>query len=223
MNGAILGIKQDQSQRFTEAGVRMPTTTIHTAPTYLVGITDEQKQGYVSIKLGFGEAKKNAKPVTGELKKAGITAPLRFLREFRMDDATEIQVIEEEGKKGISRGEVKIFVGEEIKPELFFTAGDEIAVSGTSRGKGFQGVVKRHGFKGGPKTHGQSDRWRAPGSIGSGTTPGRVLKGLRMAGRTGGDRVTVAGLSVVEVKEDCIVVKGLVPGRRNGLLEIRKK
>lgn len=223
MNGCILGTKKDQSQRFSEAGVRMPVTTIHTAPTYLVGITDADKQGYVSVKLGFGEAKTIAKPVAGELKKAGIKTPLRFLREFRMDGAKDIEVIDIDGKKGIAKGETKVMIGEEIKPELFFEAGDEIAVSGTSRGKGFQGVVKRHGFAGGPKTHGQSDRWRAPGSIGSGTTIGRIFKGLRMAGRTGTDRVTVKGLKVVEVTEDSIVVKGLVPGRRNGLLEIRKK
>lgn len=223
MNGCILGIKQEQSQRFSEAGVRMPITTIHTSPTYLVGITSSEKQGYVSIKLGFGTSKNIAKPVKGELKKAGIEAPLRFLKEFRLDNTRDITVIEEDGKRGVQCGEVKVFIGEEIKPELFFKAGDMIDVSGVSIGKGFQGVVKRHGFAGGPKTHGQSDRWRAPGSIGSGTTIGRIFKGLRMAGRMGGDRVTVAGLQVVEVTDTGLVIKGLVPGRRNGLLEVRKQ
>lgn len=223
MNGCILGTKQEQSQLFTEAGVRMPITTINTAPCFLVGISDEQKQGYLSVKIGFQAAKKTSKPVSGELKKAGITTPLRFLREFRLDTSRDITVIDEDGKRGIACGEAKIMIGDEVKPEFFFKAGDKIDVSGTSIGKGFQGVVKRHGFKGGPKTHGQSDRWRSPGSIGSGTTIGRIFKGLRMAGRMGGDRVTVAGLSVVEVKPDGLVIKGLVPGRRNGLLEVRKQ
>ncbi len=124
------------------------------------------------------------------------------------------------GKKGIIFGETKIFIGDSIKPTVVFKKGDLVKVSGTSKGKGFQGVVKRHHFAGGPKTHGQSDRERAPGSIGSTTTPGRVYKGKRMAGRMGGERVTVRNLEIVEVKDDGIVVKGLVPGAKKGLLEI---
>jgi len=105
---------------------------------------------------------------------------------------------------------------------LFFKQGDKISVSGTSKGKGFQGVVRRHHFAGGSKTHGQSDRLRAPGSIGQTTTPGRVLKGKRMAGRMGGKRTTVKGLFVVDVLDKGLLIKGLVPGAKNGLLEIRK-
>ena len=115
---------------------------------------------------------------------------------------------------------MKISAGHELKPELFFKKGDLVNVTGVSKGKGFQGVVKRHHFKGGSRTHGQSDRERAPGSIGQTTTPGRVYKGKRMAGRMGGDRIKVKNLMIVEVKADGILVKGLVPGARGGLLEI---
>ena len=117
--------------------------------------------------------------------------------------------------------EHKIKVGDEIKPTLFFKKGDLIDISGISKGKGFQGVVKRHGFAGGPRTHGQSDRERAPGSIGQTTTPGRVFKGKRMAGRMGGKRATVKKLQIVDVNDDGLVVKGLVPGAIGGLLEVR--
>ncbi|MCL4363675.1 50S ribosomal protein L3, partial [Patescibacteria group bacterium] len=117
--------------------------------------------------------------------------------------------------------ETKIFVGEQIKPTIFFKKGDKVTVSGISKGKGFQGAVKRHHFKGGPRTHGQSHGERAPGSIGMTTTPGRVFRGKRMAGRMGNDRVTVKGLEVVDVIDGGIVVKGLVPGHNGNLLEVR--
>src|SRR5690606_18830189 len=110
--------------------------------------------------------------------------------------------------------------GTEVKPALFFQKGDEVKVTGTSKGKGFQGVVKRHGFAGGPRTHGQSDRERAPGSIGQTTTPGRVYKGKRMAGRMGGDTVTVRGLRVTEVTEEGIYVTGVIPGSKGSLVQI---
>jgi large subunit ribosomal protein L3 len=131
--------------------------------------------------------------------------PLRFLREFRVPDHEDLSE------------------GQELDVSLFET-GDWVDVSGTSKGRGFAGVVKRHGFGGGPKTHGQSDRWRAPGAISSGSTPGRVFKGLRMAGRMGGERVTVHNLEVVLVdpERNVIAVKGAVPGARGGLLIIRE-
>ncbi|MBI1863437.1 50S ribosomal protein L3 [Candidatus Microgenomates bacterium] len=217
MKGFILGAKQDQSQTFSQNGERIPVTRISTAPCYVVGIHETATRGYNAVKLGFGTGHNMGKPAKGELKKAGITAPLRFLREFRVSaDA----ITEENGKKALVIGETKVFIGEEVKPSIVFKAGDKIDVTGTSKGKGFQGVVRRHGFSGGPKTHGQSDRWRAPGSIGAGTTPGRILKGKRMAGRMGGDRITVKGLEVVEVKDTEMTVKGLVPGYRTGLLRI---
>ncbi|OGK11849.1 50S ribosomal protein L3 [Candidatus Roizmanbacteria bacterium RIFCSPLOWO2_01_FULL_37_12] len=204
MSGVILGEKSEQSQTFDEEGIRIPTTFIKTTPCYLVDIKEPSKHGYFSVMLGFGQTKNIKKPNQGKLSKAGIKTPLRFLREFRLDEKTDF----------------KLPAGQELKPALFFKKGDLVDVSGTSKGKGFQGVVKRHHFKGGPRTHGQSDRERAPGSIGGTTTPGRVYKGKRMAGRMGGNRVTVKKLRVIELRDDGLVVKGLVPGARGGLLEI---
>ncbi len=228
MIGLILGEKSVQSQTFTPAGERIPTTLIHTTPCFLVDVKWPNKNNYMALKLGFGQTKNIKKTVKGELDKAGIKTPLRFLRELRIDKLTpknvieQIKPIEENGKKGLMIGDSKILVGDSISPSLFFKQGDRIGVSGISKGKGFQGGVKRHHFKGGSKTHGQSDRLRAPGSIGQTTTPGRVLKGKRMAGHMGVERVTIKNLLVVEVLESGLLVKGLVPGARGGLLEIRK-
>ncbi len=221
MAGFILGEKSDQSQNFDEDGTRAAVTFVKTSPCYLVYVNTPEKNGYFSIQLGFKLAKNISKPVQGKLTKAGIKTPLRFLREFRLEKYEGVQALDEKGKRGISMGEVKIFAGEEIKPSVFFKKGEQVTVAGISKGKGFQGVVKRHGFHGGPKTHGQSDRWRAPGSIGQGTTPGRVFKGKKMAGRMGGDRITVKGLKIVEVRDDGLLIKGLVPGAKGGLLEIQ--
>ncbi|OGK17202.1 50S ribosomal protein L3 [Candidatus Roizmanbacteria bacterium RIFCSPHIGHO2_01_FULL_39_12c] len=217
MQGFILGKKSEQSQSFDEAGFRIPTTFIVTSPCFIVDIKEPARQGYFSVMLGFGQAKsKNiSKPNQGKLSKAGIKTPLRFLREFRLE-SDKFQ------KEGIVINNHKIEPGEELKPAFFFKQGDYVNVSGTAKGKGFQGVVKRHRFSGGPRTHGQSDRERAPGSIGQTTTPGRVYKGKRMAGRMGGNRVTVKKLKIMEIKDDGIVVKGLVPGAKGGLLEIKK-
>ena len=206
MSGFILGEKSEQSQTFDDNKDMIPTTFIKTSPCYLIEIKELSKHGYFSVMLGFGKTKNIKKPNMGKIAKAGLKTPLRFLREFRWDAKTL---------------EHKIKVGDEIKPTLFFKKGDIVDISGTSKGKGFQGVVKRHGFAGGPRTHGQSDRERAPGSIGQTTTPGRVFKGKRMAGRMGGKRATVKRLQIVEVKDDGLIVKGLVPGAKGGLLEIR--
>jgi len=231
MPAFILGAKSTQSQRFDDKGERITTTFIKTDSCWLTDVKMPSKHGYFSVKLGFGQIKNIKRPVQKELEKAGIKTPLRFLREFRLEDyGDKIKLIEEsasaeasagKGKKGIAIGETKIYVGEIVKPTVFFRKGDKVMVSGISKGKGFQGVVKRHHFKGGPRTHGQSHGERAPGSIGMTTTPGRVFKGKRMAGRMGNDRVTVKGLEVVEVKDDGIVVRGLVPGHKGGLLEVR--
>lgn len=216
MAGFILGQKGLQSQSFDEKGNMLPMTKIVVSPCYLVNIT------WPSIQLGFGKAKHISKPVNGKLTKAGIKTPLRFLKEFRMrNEHKDLTIIEEEGKRGIMVGEQKVFIGDEVKPTVFFKIGDIIDVAGTSKGKGFQGAVKRHGFAGGPKTHGQSDRERAPGSIGSTTTPGRVFKGQRMAGRMGGVRKTVQNLRVMQADDTSITVSGLVPGARGGLLEVK--
>lgn len=221
MPGFILGTKSDQSQRFTEAGDRIPVTKVTTTPCYLIAIKSHDVDGYSALKLGFGAVKNIKKPVAGELKKAGIEAPLHFLKEMRIEKHGAIEIVEQDGKKALKIGETVVFPGQEIKASQIFQKGDLIDVTGTSKGKGFQGVVRRHGFHGGPKTHGQSDRHRAPGSIGTGTTPGRVVKGKKMAGRMGSDRVSVKNLEVVEATETHLMIKGIVPGAKQGLLEIR--
>lgn len=222
MAAFILGQKTIQFRTFTPDGKRIPYTFIKTSPSYILDIIVPEKRGYFSVKLGFGQAKNIKKPVKGEIEKAGIKTPLKFLREFRLDKIVDsVKVIEENKKVGLAIGETKIFAGDEIKPSILFKVGDLVSVTGTSKGKGFQGVVRRHHFAGGPRTHGQSDRERAPGAIGSTTTPGRVFKGKRMAGRMGGERVTLRNLQVIEVTEEGMKVKGLVPGAKNGLLEIR--
>lgn len=218
----VLGKKSASSQQFDKNGDRIPTTFIDTSSCHLVSVATPEKRGYFSIKLGFCQAKNIKKPVKGELEKAGIKTPLRFLREFRLEDyKKKVQLVEEGEKKGIQIGEVKIFPGDIINPTLLIKSGDLITVSGTSKGKGFQGGVKRHGFKGRSHTHGASRDERAPGSIGMTTTPGRVFKGKRMAGRMGGERVTIKNLEVIEVKENGLLIKGLVAGAKGGLLEIR--
>lgn len=222
MPSFILGKKSIQTQQFDKNGERMPTTFIDTASCHLIDVITPDKRGYFSVKLGFGQTKNIKKPVQKELEKAGIKTPLRFLREFRLDKYKDkINIIEDGKKKGLQIGEVKIFSGDMIKPNIFIKAGDLIQVSGISKGKGFQGGVKRHGFKGRSHTHGASRDERAPGSIGMTTTPGRVFKGKRMAGRMGGDRVTIKNIEVVEVNENGLVVKGLIPGAKGGLIEIR--
>ena len=206
----ILGQKLGQSQRFSEDGHRIPVTRISVKPCVVAAVKPEDETRW-SVLLGFGEKKiKNVKkPILGFFKKAGIKKIPRFLREV---------------KAVFGDGEKKPDVGERIKAADVFKIGERIEVIGTSKGKGFAGVVKRYHFKGGPKTHGQSNRLRSPGSIGSGTTPGRVYKGKRMAGRMGGERVTVKGLKVVEIDEklDILTVKGLIPGSRKGFLIINK-
>lgn len=209
MKSFILGEKSEQSQIFNDKGERIPTTFINTTTCYVVDLKTPEKHGYFSVKLGFGKIKNIKKPQKVELAKAGIKTPLRFLREFRLEKNN----LDEMGLK----------IGDELKPTALFQKGDLVKISGLSKGKGFAGVVKRHSFAGGPKTHGQSDRHRGPGSIGASTTPGRVLKGMRMAGRMGGGRVTVSNLQIVDVQENGIVVKGLVPGPKKGLLEIRSQ
>ncbi len=221
MSGFVLGVKSGQNQTFTKKGERIPVTFIRTTPNYLIDIKKPTKHGYTAAKLGFGQVKNINKSTLGELAKAGIKTPLRFLKEFRLEKfADKIQYIEENKKRGLAFDTAKIFIGDEIKPNQLFKEGDLVDVSGISKGKGFQGVVKRHHFKGGPRTHGQSDRERAPGSIGQTTTPGRVYRGKRMAGRMGGERVTIKNLEVVKVTDEGVLVKGLIPGAQGELVEI---
>lgn len=219
MSGFILGEKSVQSQRFTEEGVRIPTTFIATPQCYVVEIMTPEKNGYFAVLLGSGKLSTIKKSVHGKTKKAGIETPLRYFKEVRLDMHKDVVFAEVEGKPTLTIGETTLQIGDVVTPSLF-KSGDMVKVTGVSKGKGFQGVVKRHGFAGGPRTHGQSDRERAPGSIGQTTTPGRVYKGKRMAGHMGTDTVTVRGLQVVEVTENGLYVKGLVPGGVNGLLQV---
>lgn len=208
LNG-ILGTKIDQTQKFTSQGERIPVTRIQAGPCPVVQIKTKDNDGYGAIQLGLGSRKKANKPLEGHLKKYKIQTPPLFLGEIRAHQP-EISA--------------NLKIGDEIKVEDVFKTGDIVNVIGISKGKGFAGVVKRWGFAGGPRTHGQSDRERAPGSIGAGTTPGRVLKGRKMAGRLGHQRTTVKNLEVfaIEPEKNLLLVKGLVPGPRGGLLMIRK-
>jgi large subunit ribosomal protein L3 len=214
----ILGIKGTTERIFSEAGDRIPVTRIHTSPCYVVGMKTMDVDGYWSVQLGFGETKNIKKSAEGLFKKAGMKAPLHFLREIRFDTA---EVIENGKKKGLKVADLELWVGQELKASDLFSTGEDVTITGISKGKGFQGVVKRHGFKGGKRTHGQSDRERAPGSIGSGTTIGRVFKGKKMAGRMGSDTVTIKNLEVVDVADDSLGLKGVLPGVPGGLIIIR--
>ena len=198
----LLGRKIGMTRIFDEHGEVIPVTIIEAGPCYVTQIKTVEKDGYNAIQLGFGEAKRLNKPQQGHLKDL---PPVRYLRELRTDDASRYKV-----------GQV-LDVG-------LFQVGELVDIVGISKGRGFAGVVKRHGFRGGPKTHGQSDRQRAPGSIGSGSTPGWVIKGMRMAGHMGVARVTVQNLRVVMVdpERNLLAVKGGVPGAPKGLLFIKK-
>lgn len=198
----ILGRKAGMTQVFDETGLAVPVTVIEAGPCYVAQIKTLAKDGYEAVQLAFGHAKRLNEPEKGHLKKL---PPLRYLREVRAADPSQLQVGQ------------KIDVG-------IFKPGERVDVTGTSKGKGFAGVVKRHHFAGGPRTHGQSDRERAPGSVGATTTPGRVFKGLRMAGRMGHERVTTQNLRVVRVDpaRNLLLVRGAVPGPQNSLLLIRK-
>jgi len=177
-------------------------TVIEAGPCFVTQIKNRDSDGYNAVQLGFGEAKHLNAPQKGHLK--GIEQ-VRHLHEFRTDDTVSAEH------------------GDKINID-FLKPGDLIKVSGLSKGKGFAGVVKRHHFAGGPKTHGQSDRHRAPGSIGATTSPGRVLKGMRMAGHMGNSKTTVRNLKVVSVdtNRNLLLVKGAVPGAKKGLLIIEK-
>ena len=192
------------TQVFDEAGVVSAATAITAAPLTVTQVKTIEKDGYAGVQVGTGARKEKnlSKAVKGHLKDLGN---LRYLREFRGDMEAS-----ERGAK------IEISV---------FAPGDVVEVSAISKGKGFQGVVKRHGFKGGPRSHGQKNKERAPGSIGGGgRAGGRVVKGMRMAGRMGGDRVTVRNLKVLQVdpSTNTILISGAVPGRPGTLVEIRQ-
>jgi|ERR1041384_1288552 large subunit ribosomal protein L3 len=204
----ILGKKIGMTSIFDDRGESVPCTVIEAGPCYVAQVKTVEHDGYEAVQLGFGQKKERLvkKPAAGHFKKAGI-APVRLLREFKGFDAKQFPV------------------GTEIKVDTLFAKGDIVSVAGTSKGKGFQGVVKRHHFGGGFRTHGQSDRERAPGSIGSSSHPSRVFKGMRMAGRMGGEKVTVKNLRVVQVipESNLLLIRGSVPGHINGYVEILKE
>jgi len=203
----LLGKKLGMTSIFDETGQVIPCTVIEAGPCYVTQIKTRERDGYEAIQLGFDAKRERlvTRPLTGHFAKAGVK-PARLVREFRGNGMAELQP------------------GQEIKVDSVFAKGDFVKVVGTSKGRGFQGVVKRHHFGGGFRTHGQSDRERAPGSIGSSSYPSRVFKGQRMAGRMGGERVTVSNLKVVGVIPDSnlLLIKGSVPGAINGYLEIHK-
>ncbi len=202
MFSGLIGRKIGMTRVFTEGGTVESVTAIEAGPCIVTQVKSVGKEGYNAVQLGFGEAKRLNSPERGHLGKLGL---FKHLREFRVEDTSDIEL------------------GHRIDVSLF-QPGDLVDVVGVSKGRGFAGTVKRHHFAGGPKTHGQSDRHRAPGSIGAGTDPGRVLKGHKMAGHMGAQRVTVKHIKVVQADPDrnLLLVEGAVPGARNGLLEIRK-
>ena len=199
----LIGKKVGMSQIFDETGLARPVTVLEVGPCVVTQVRSPEKDGYGAIQLGFGLDKRLNRPEQGHRRASGFMS--RTLREVRADNVDEFSV------------------GQVITADAF-APGDLVDVVGTSKGRGFQGGVKRHGFSGGPKTHGQSDRLRAPGSIGSSATPGRVFKGMRMAGRMGNDRVTVQNLKVLRVdpERNLVLVQGSVPGPNEGLVIVQR-
>ena len=200
----IIGKVIGGTQYFHEDGTAEAVTAIEAGPCTITQIKSLERDGYQSVQLGFETIKKSNKPKRGHLAEAGGNL-FRHLRETECDDYEELEV------------------GSQIDVGMF-EVGEKVNVTGVSKGKGFQGGVKRYNFRGGPKTHGQSDRHRAPGSIGAGTTPGRVIKGMRMAGRMGGDKVTVKNLDVlmIDPEKNILLVKGAVPGASKSIIYIEK-
>lgn len=198
----ILGTKVNMTEYFTPEGVVVPVTIVNAAPVKVVAIKDKSKDGYDAVQVGFGEQKESRvnKAQKGQMKGDFF----KTLKEFRLKN--------DETFPGA--------VGDMIDVSVF-EAGDTITISGTSKGKGFQGVVKRHGFAGGPRTHGQKHSEREPGSIGGGLRT-HVPKGMRMAGRMGSDRITYKNLKVVfvDTENNTMLIKGAIPGKRGSLVEI---
>ncbi len=201
----ILGRKQNMTQVFDTEGKVYPVTVVSVPEGKVVQVKTKATDGYSAVQVGFGnrKVKRITKPVLGHMKGLGN---FEVLKEFRLNDEAGLPA-----------------VGDSINIDTF-AEGDVVEVSAITKGKGFQGVVKRHGFKGGPRSHGQRHSEREPGSIGGGGRDGgRVAKGMRMAGRTGGDRVTVKNLKVIQINKDSneVYIYGAVPGRKGTLVEIK--
>lgn len=201
MKNGIIGKKIGMTQIFNDDGTVDAVTAIEAGPCVITQIKTREKDGYTALQLGYSQAKQLNLPEKKHLGELGL---FKHLREFRINDIEGIEV------------------GQVINSSIF-KVNDLVNISGVSKGRGFAGVVKRHHFSGGPKTHGQSDRWRAPGSIGATTTPGRVFKGMRMAGHMGNANVTVKNLRIVKVDSDrnLVLVNGAIPGANNGLVMIK--
>ena len=202
MSIGLIGRKVGMTQVFQPDGTMVAVSVVELKPNTVTRLRTGDRDGYTAVQLGAGERKKLTKPLAGQLKDL---PRVRYIREFRLDSVDEFNV------------------GQQIAVGDIFAEGDLVHVTGVSKGQGFAGTVKRHNFSRGPKTHG-SDNYRRPGSIGPGTTPGRVYKGLKMGGHMGDDRVTVKKLQVVKVdaERNLILVKGAVPGARNAILLVQK-
>lgn len=202
----LIGKKVGMTRIFDEEGTQVPVTVIEAGPCPVVGMRSDEQDGYQAIQLGYGQKKekRSSRAEMGHVAKAGLEAAPRLLREFRIGDDEEYEV------------------GQQLTVELF-EAGDRVKVTGRSKGKGFQGVVKRHGFRGRPASHGHPMS-RNPGSVGPGTDPSRVIKGKKLPGRMGGSRTTIRNLQVVRVdgERNLLFVKGGVPGARDGYVLISK-
>lgn len=206
MINTLLGIKKEMTATYDSRQRRVGATILQMSPNFVTQIkTAEGKDGYGAVQLGYGTKKSVKKPQLGAGKKVDIEQPIRWFREIR-EDGQDLKP------------------GQQVSLDQVFSIGDAVKVQGTSKGKGFQGGVRRHGFHGGPKTHGQSDRLRAPGAIGSGTTPGRVYKGKKMAGHMGARKFSVKNLEVVGLNKEnnLLVIKGAVPGPTGGLVMVTK-
>lgn len=202
----IVGKKIGMTRVFNQEGQAIAVTVIEAGPCPVVQVKTKEREGYNAIQLGFGEKRKKlfTQPLLGHFTRAKVE-PKRILKEMRTENSDKFKT------------------GQELKVDLF-SVGEKVSVTGISKGLGFQGVVRRYKFRGGPKTHGQSDRLRAPGSIGGSSYPSRVFKGQRMPGRMGGEKLTIKNLEVVGVdaEKNLLLLKGAVPGKRNSYLTIRK-
>ncbi|MBI4304789.1 MAG: 50S ribosomal protein L3 [Chloroflexi bacterium] len=199
----LLGRKVGMTTHYREDGTVVPVTVIRIGPCIATQIRTRTRDGYEAVQVGFEPVKRLNKPETGHQARSG--GKFRFIHEFR------------------PRAELaSIQVGQKFDASVF-QVGDFVAVTGTSKGRGYQGGMRRHNFKGGPRTHGQSDRQRSPGAIGSTTHPGHVWKGTRMAGHMGAIQATISGIQIVKIdpEQNVVLVKGAVPGPENGLVTVR--
>lgn len=217
MKACFLAKKGLTRQKFDSKGKRMPVTELNFTDCFLVNIKTTEKDGYDAILIGTDANKKTSKSVAGQSKNFAKDLPLKTLKEFRVSADMFVDI---EGKPAVKFGENQLKIGDKLDPATLFAQGDMITITSTSKGKGFAGVVKRHKFAGGPRTHGQTDRERAPGSIGQTTTPGRVYKGKRMAGRMGGETTSIQGLELVSISDKSLFVKGTVAGHKTANISL---